>query len=63
VGGRLTDARSGTQPISWTGLGVTLVVGSGLVYYFQQERERKNQKGVCAWVERVRPRPHVGRRL
>lgn len=35
------------QPVTWTSLGLMAVTGAGLAYYYQLEKERKQQEGKC----------------
>lgn len=33
--------------MTWTSLGLMAVTGGGLAYYYQVEKERKQQEGAC----------------
>jgi hypothetical protein len=33
------------QPVTWGSLGLMAVTGAGLVYYYQVEKEKKQQEG------------------
>lgn len=39
------------QPVTWTSLGLMAVTGAGLTYYYQVEKEKKQQEGALRWMD------------
>lgn len=53
------------QPVTWTSLGLMAVTGAGLGYYYQAEKEKKQQEGASRplrWIDRLTGclRPSLG---